>query len=133
MSGGNRKRVISVAFNAPPTAPATTAPTAASHGSRPASFHSIAEDHGAQTQQRPDGQVDTAGKNDRRQREGEQADFDGLPHDIGDIGRRAEIAANRVEKQNLRDQDTKEDRLVTEKRGLPGGGSSVGTHAFRLR
>src|SRR5215212_1761617 len=64
IKGGSRSRVMSSAFNPPPIAP------------------NFSEQHRTQPKQRTDGQIDSAGENDRRHRQRQQADLDRVPDDI---------------------------------------------------
>jgi hypothetical protein len=51
------------------------------------------EDHGDQPHQRADRQIDPAGDDDGREREREQADFAGQPHELDQVAPRREVGA----------------------------------------
>ena len=110
ISAGSRSREISTAFSPPPAQPTASATAAAAGIGQMQIAPRRAETDRGQPHHRADREIDAAGDQNRRQRDGEQAELGVQPRDLEEVGEREEIR-----------RDDGEDRHFGRKRGRERG------------
>ncbi len=89
ISGGSSSRAMSTAFSAPPAAPTSKREQHGRSGSASCQSREAAPKTTAdEPHHRADREIDAAGDDDRRQRDGQQAELDAEPQDFEEVGER---------------------------------------------
>ena len=112
MSGGMPSRATRTAFSDPPAAPTATAHSRGREWMQPPVAGCRSKDDCGQPHHRADRQVDAASDDDRRQRNGEEAELDAETRDLEEVAGRREVRRDASEERHLGGNDDEKDDVA---------------------